>query len=109
MGDLFFVAKCFAVTLFVVVVLQIKVGSQTLESHTVDWIHSSGFVRTLQDVAEGAIKAGKNGTSDVAGLFEDSKDEISAQTEASVNASTGWIKTKHRWVKQKAADKFGDN
>ena len=104
MGDLFFVAKCFAITLFVVVVLQIKVGSQTMEAHTVNWIHRSGFVRQLQDVAEGAVKAAKNGSSEVAGLFKDSGDEISATTEASVEASTGWIKTKHRWVKEKAAE-----
>ena len=107
MGDMFFVAKCFALTLFVVIVLQIKVGSQTLESHTVDWIHRSGFIHQLQDVAEGAVKAGKKGSSEVASLFEDSKDEIAAQTEEPMEASRAWIKTKHRWVKQKT-EKFSE-
>jgi hypothetical protein len=103
MGDFFFVVKCFAITLGIVVLLQIKVGSRTIEAHTVNWIHRSGFVQQLQDVAEGAVKAGKNGSREVADLFEDSTDEIIPRNEA----STGWLKIKRSeaYYKQKAREK----
>lgn len=104
MGDFFFVAKCFVLTLFVVVLLQIKVGGRTLESHTVNWIHRSGFVHQLQDVAEGAVKAGKSGTREVASLFEDQVDDL--EIAPSTEASTGWLKIKRSdaYYKQKARE-----
>lgn len=76
MGDLIFVAKCFLLTLLVVVALQIRVGGRTLESQTVNWIHRSNIVHELQDVAEGAVKVGKKSSKEVGELFKDGTDEM---------------------------------
>ena len=104
MGDFFFVAKCFVATLVLVVLLQIKVGGRTLESHTVSWIHRSGVAHHLQDVAEGAVKVGKSGTRQVAALFEDKIDDIDVMPQQ--EASTGWFKVKRSaaYYKQKARE-----
>ncbi len=104
MGDIFFVVKCFVATLVIVVLLQIKVGNRTLESHTVNWIHRSDLVHQLQDVAEGAVKAGKSGTHQVAGLFEDKIDDIDLNPQQ--EASKGWLKIKRSaaYYKQKALE-----
>lgn len=58
MGDLIFVVKTLVITVALVVLMQIKVGSRTIEQHSIAWIHQSAVVGQLQEVAAGAVKAG---------------------------------------------------
>lgn len=61
MGDIIFVIKTLVVTVALVVVMQIKVGPQTIEQRALAWIHHSVAVEQLQEVAAGAVKAGRKG------------------------------------------------
>jgi hypothetical protein len=61
MSDLFFVIRTLAFTIFIVFVLQIRVGHVTLEQHSVQWIQSSSIAGNLRSVAEGAVLAGEEG------------------------------------------------
>lgn len=57
MGDIFFGLRMFAITLAMVVALQIKVGDETIERISLAWIGSSSVVASLRDVSNGGIKA----------------------------------------------------
>lgn len=83
MGEFFFVLKCLVATAVLVTVMQIKINGRTMESHATRWIHHSETVQHLQDIAEGAVKAGKNGSREAADLFEDSADEVITRSKAS--------------------------
>jgi hypothetical protein len=56
MADLLFVVKSFLATFLLVVLMQIQVSNQTIESHMHNWIRSSEVVSSLRGVAQGAAK-----------------------------------------------------
>jgi hypothetical protein len=92
MQDVMFVLKCLVVTVVILVSMQLRIGHQTAEGYVMSWIHHSSVSHTLQDVAEGAVKAGKNGKDAVMG-FIGSND--SANEPVPTEASTGgWFKIK---------------
>jgi hypothetical protein len=80
MGDLFFVIKTLAVTVALVVLMQIKVGTRTVEQHSLAWIHQSAFVEQLQEVAAGAVKAGRKGVAAVSGMLGIKTARVEEQT-----------------------------
>jgi hypothetical protein len=92
MENVMFVIKCLIVTVVIVVCMQIRVGSHSVEGHLMSWIHHSNVSHTLQDVAEGAVKATKSGKDAVMNLVgsHEAADEPSP-TEASTG---GWFKIK---------------
>jgi len=53
MGSIFFFIKTFIITLVVVFLMQIRIGTSTLEEHAMFFIHDSPMVEPLQEVAEG--------------------------------------------------------
>jgi hypothetical protein len=55
MGDLFFLVKVTVVTLFVVLLMQVKIGESTLEERSRAWVATSPMVGVLQEVADGAV------------------------------------------------------
>lgn len=54
MGDLFFIIKMAIYTFIIVVIMQVKVGSTTLESRVIELTHRSEVGQSLQKVAESA-------------------------------------------------------
>lgn len=54
MPEVMSVIKTFFVALMIVICLQIKVGSVTLEDHAQEWIHTSSIALYLQGTADGA-------------------------------------------------------
>jgi len=92
MSDVMFVIKCLVVTLVIVVLLQIRVGQRTLEGHTMAWLHHSSVTQHLQDVAEGAVKAGGEAKRDVAGFL--GTDQTPPAPEPEAKASHQWFKIK---------------
>lgn len=54
MGDLFFVIKMTVYTLILVILMQIKIGSTTLEQKVIEVTHHSQLAGYLQEVAQGA-------------------------------------------------------
>ena len=57
MGDLFFVLKTFIGTFLLVVLLQVKVGQETIEYHVMNWIHDSPMTEPIQEAARGGVVA----------------------------------------------------
>lgn len=91
MGDFLFVVKCLIATVVLVVILQIRVGGRTMESHTVQWIHRSAIAKTLDDVAEGAVKVGHEARVAISHVL--GSDEP-VETLASEEPAGGWFKIK---------------
>lgn len=91
MGDLFFVLKSFAITAVIVVLMQIKIGPQTIEQRSLSWLHQSFLAEQLQNVAEGAVKAGREGYRAVAGFTGLGSKRISSTPD-----EAGWIKFRHK-------------
>lgn len=56
MMDFFFFVKTFILTVAVVLVLQIPVGEQSLETHAMGFVQNSALIVPLQTVARGATK-----------------------------------------------------
>ena len=54
MGDLFFVIKMGVYTFLLVILMQIKVGSTTIEQRVIEFTHHSTLAGHMQEVAEGA-------------------------------------------------------
>ena len=71
MFDLISFAKQVAFTFLFILLLQIKVGENTLEMHAMNWVHTSPIIEPLQDVSEGAIKALRSAWRAVGGQFND--------------------------------------
>jgi hypothetical protein len=48
------VVKSFFFALLIVICMQVRIGSSTLETHAQEWIHTSSIALYLQEVADGA-------------------------------------------------------
>ncbi len=54
--DFLFFVKTFILTVAIVLMMQIQVGTSTLESHAMSWVQSSSVASPLNTVARGAAK-----------------------------------------------------
>jgi hypothetical protein len=54
MPEIAFVIKSFVIAVLVVICLQVRIGSTTLENHAQEWIHTSSVALYLQEAADGA-------------------------------------------------------
>ncbi|MCB0408057.1 MAG: hypothetical protein KDD34_07635 [Bdellovibrionales bacterium] len=61
--------KSIAVTILIVLLLQIKIGNDTVEDQAVFWFRSSSIVQPIQTVVDGGVKLIRNTLSGVANLF----------------------------------------
>jgi hypothetical protein len=61
MADFLFVVKSFLATFILIVLMQIQVSNQTIETHMHQWIRSSEIVSSLRGVAQGAVKVVSRG------------------------------------------------
>ena len=74
MTDIYFFLKTMALTIAIVLVMQIEVGTRTLEGHAMSWVQSSAVVAPLKTVARGASKLVKDSFASVTNSLK-SKDE----------------------------------
>jgi hypothetical protein len=58
--DVLFFLKTFLLTVAIVLVMQIRVGERSLESHAMSWVQSSVVVAPLNGVAKGAAKMARD-------------------------------------------------
>ena len=59
LSELFFVVKTFLITAAVVLLMQLDVGGQSLETRGYQFFTQSGVSTTLNSIAQGAIKVSK--------------------------------------------------
>lgn len=55
MSEFFFVLKTLLITIAIIMCMQIKIGSTTIEQRSLDWLRESNAVYALRGVAEGAV------------------------------------------------------
>ena len=55
MGDLFFIIRMGLYTVIIVLIMQIKIGPQTVEQKVVNFTHKSQFSAVIQEFAQGAV------------------------------------------------------
>ena len=56
MMDFIFFAKTFALTIAIVLVMQIQIGDRSLETHAMGWVQSSAVTTPLHGVKRGAAR-----------------------------------------------------
>lgn len=61
MGEFLFVVKTFAITIVLIFLMQIRVGSGTIEQISLRWMHRSPAVEAMRDVAGGAVTVATQG------------------------------------------------
>jgi len=55
MSEFFFVLKSLFLTVVIILCMQIKIGSATIEQRSLEWMRESKAVYALRGVAEGAV------------------------------------------------------
>lgn len=60
MEELKFVLKCFAATSLLIVLMQVKVGGNSIESYSFRWLQHSTASQYIQSVAAGGVMAIRN-------------------------------------------------
>ena len=60
MDEFKFVMKTFLITIFILFLLQIKIGTSTVEVEALRWMETSPVTRYLQNVSAGAVLAIRN-------------------------------------------------
>jgi hypothetical protein len=86
MSDFFFVLKCLAATVVLLICMQMRVGGRTVEQHSLHWIQTSNAVEELRGVAEGAVRASRTGYRKASDYF--------GQNSVEVGESDSWFKIK---------------
>lgn len=64
------ILKSLAFTLLIVLLLQVKVGNDTLEDRAVFWFRSSPLVQPMQKVVDGGVKVLQQSFGKLTGLFD---------------------------------------
>ena len=55
MSEIFFVAKALVISMIVIMLMQIKIGQNTIEQRSLEWMRESVAVQALRGVAESAV------------------------------------------------------
>ena len=55
MGDIFFILRMAVYTVIIVLIMQVKIGPQTVEDRVIDFTHRSQFSSVIQNFAQGAV------------------------------------------------------
>lgn len=69
MSEMIQVTKAMAVTALIVIILQVKMGSLTLEEQTMSFIQTSQLVQPLHEVAQGGVIVLREGLKKISSLF----------------------------------------
>lgn len=70
MNDFVFFLKLFGLTIVMVLLMQIQVGEQTIETHAMGWVQTSILVHPLNSVAHGGAKLVRDISHSVHGAIE---------------------------------------
>lgn len=54
MGDLFFVIRMFLISLVIMLMFQVRIGTLTVEEHSLSWLRESSFAHEIQETGQGA-------------------------------------------------------
>lgn len=108
MGSLIFIIKSFVITVFVILMLQIKIGDRTLEYRVDDMVRRSGIEQPAQYLADGLVRFVRNtwrsltGTmnNDVSRLLNSRNAPGSRQPDIDLRRSAEYIKEQAEKAKE---------
>lgn len=105
MSEFIFFVKCFALTVAIVLVMQIQVGERTVESHAMSWVHTSALVQPMNTAARGGAKVIKDLTEKVYGSVakNSKKEKDKKEKEEAKSSSFRWSIAKPKTAEQTAA------
>ena len=69
MTDIFFVLKSLAITVVILILMQIKIGDSTMETKFHHWVNSAAVVAPLQEAADGGVALVKQAWNKVSKSF----------------------------------------
>ncbi|MDZ4662815.1 MAG: hypothetical protein SGJ18_14475 [Pseudomonadota bacterium] len=115
MGEIFFTIKMGFLTFVIVMLMQIQMGTQTIEQHSLNWIRTSSMVDQLQEVADGGIIAmrkmfsfvTKNMNADFFKNFDKENQAGFRHLRAGLARSGAFIEEKAMNAKKKVTEKIG--
>jgi uncharacterized metal-binding protein len=86
MMDFLFFVKTFALTIVVVLLMQLQVGEKSIEHHAMAFMQSSAVIQPLNGVAKGAAKLARDVTQTIsAKIKKNTKKEKRIEETASTN------------------------
>jgi hypothetical protein len=104
MRDLIFLLKIMGLTFVVVIILQIKVGEDTLEDRAMRFVAQSSLMAPVQDVADGLVVFLRQNFRDLTSKFKDNIAKPFKKEEAPGNRSLGVQLQRSQAVLQKQAE-----
>lgn len=110
MDEVKFALKAFLATVAIVLVMQVQVGNESLETKADFWIHTSAVPRYLQGVADGAVKALKTASKTVSEMIGSSTGGHSQPAASSESKASKWnIEFKHAKAKSTSSANTDDD
>ena len=117
MGEIFFSLKMGFLTFVIVMLMQIQIGTQTVEQHSLNWIRTSSITGQLQEVADGGIMAlrqmfsfmTKNMNADFFKNFDKENQVGFRHLKTSLTRSGAYIEEKAMRAKKKINEKIDEH
>ena len=91
MMDFFFFVKTFALTVLIVLLMQIQVGGKSVESHALGWVQSSAVVSPLNSVAGGGAKLVRDVTRAVSASLRGKNNQATKAKKDDKKSSFRWL------------------
>lgn len=96
MSDLVFFAKMFALTVILVIAMQLQVGTRTVESYAMGFVQSSWVAQPINKIARGGAKLIKDATTKVHGAIAKNQAKKKAAPEAQAAAAADVAENEER-------------
>lgn len=68
MPEVMFAVKALVLAIVITVLMQVKAGNSTIETHAQLWIQTSSITQSIQKVSSGAVLAIRNGAKTASGF-----------------------------------------
>lgn len=104
MMDFLFFVKTFALTLVIVLVMQIQVGNKSIENHALGFVQSSTVVSPLNSVAAGGAKLIRDTTRAISASIRGRNNQTTKPKKEDGKSSFKWL-----WNKAQSEDESSDS
>ncbi|MBT4760467.1 MAG: hypothetical protein HOO06_02110 [Bdellovibrionaceae bacterium] len=104
-GNSFFIIRTFIITFIVVMVLQIRIGDNTLEERAVVYMQTSQAMKPVHEVVHGGVLAIKGGFKNFMGLFQSKTSEFFDKNNLPGHRTIGFqLRRSQKYISEKVKD-----
>jgi hypothetical protein len=95
MESISFFIKSFLIAFIAVLLMQVEIGGATVEDHILSFVHTSSISQPLKTIADGGVKAIRNGWSVLSRLVNNNKPAVGERASSffNMNRSEGYRKS----------------